>query len=299
MRKQSTLHLPVVFADAPAVFSPFDNCDRVSHELKIYDVTYLHFHRHLELGLCISGEGICQVEDEMFPFSAGDVQIIFPYQRHISKNTGDTPSVWYWVSVDIAEALFRAGFANQENLQQWMHKEMALCGIIDKERHGAICQRVKDIFAILINRVQDCTHPTERFAGMLLDLILQLCDASRSLPKLNLHAKDFAASLSPALEQINEDVKNGQMPKVKDLPVLCNMSPANFRRVFERTLGLSPKAYITQCCIHKAKKLLACTDTPISQIASEIGYENISGFNRCFLEHAGVSPREFRQMMQT
>ena len=298
MRKQSTLHLPVVYADAPPIASPLDNHDRVSYQLKIYDVTYLHFHRHLELGLCISGGGICQVEDEVFPFSEGDVQIIFPYQRHLSKNTGDTPSVWYWASIDIADSLFRAGFANQEHLQQWMHKEMALCGIINKERYGAICQTVRDIFSILNTSGQTSAHPTERFAGMLLELILQLCDASQDLPKLPLHTQDFAAGLSPALEQINEDVKNGQMPKVKDLPTLCNMSPANFRRVFERTLGLSPKAYITQCCIHKAKKLLACTNTPISQIAAEIGYENISGFNRCFLEQTGISPRAFRQMMQ-
>lgn len=298
MRKQSTLQLPVVFADSKPTILTSHAQDTIVHQLRIYDVTYLHYHRYIELGLCVSGNGICQVEDMSFPFSEGDVQIIFPYQRHLSKTTDNSPSMWRWVNIDLTEVFFQAGFTTQEHIQQWLCKEMALCGIIDRTRYGEICATVKKVFEILCAKPDTFLHPQQLFATQLMDLILQLCEASRMLPKLTLHTGNFAAELIPALNRINEDIRAGDMPKVTELPALCGMSPANFRRVFKKTLGLSPKIYITQCCIHKAKKLLTYTNLPVSQIASDIGYENISGFNRCFQEQTGTTPTNFRHMMQ-
>lgn len=297
MRKRSSLHLPVVFADTQPIVSAEEKQNTIFN-LEIYDVTFLHFHHHLELGLCISGEGICQVEDTLFPFKPGDVQIIFPYQRHLSKCSGDRRSAWCWANIDIAEVLFRAGFSNQEHLQKWMLTEMGLCGIIDKNQYPQICQLVEKVFQILQVEPNAMMHAQEVFANTLLELILQLCEASRPLPKLSLRTNEFTATLAPALERINDEIRNGIIPKVAELADLCNMSAASFRRSFEKTLGLSPKAYITRCAIHKAKKLLACTNIPITQIAAQIGYENISGFNRCFLEQTGMSPSAFRKMTQ-
>ncbi len=298
MQKQSTLQLPVVFADTAPIFDLTNSHGSTVHELKIYDVSYLHYHSNIELGVCVSGNGICQVEDMHFPFTNGDVQIIFPYQRHLSKTTDSSPSTWQWVNIDITEAFFRAGFTRQEALQQCLCKEMALCGIIDRERYPDICLTVKKIFHIINAQPDKYLHAQQLFVSALWDLILQLCEASRPFPKLHLHTGNFAADLNPALNRINEDLRNNCMPKAADLPGLCGMSPANFRRVFKKTLGLTPKTYITQCSIHKAKKLLAYTDLPVAQIASSIGYENISGFNRCFLEQTGTTPTDFRRSTQ-
>ena len=299
MRKQSTFQLPVVYADSKPIVSVTEGYRIRPVDLKIFDVTYLHFHQYLELGLCISGRGICQVEEELYPFSEGDIEIIFPYQRHLSKNTENTPSKWYWVTIDVSEVLSRAGFYQQEQVRHWMHSEMGLCGIIDKNNYPSICQSVKSIFHLLHAREEAVLHPQEMFANALMGLILQLCEASRQLPKLSLHSKSFAAELKPALVRISEEIQNGNIPKVEELPFLCNMSPANFRRVFLKTFGFTPKAYISRCCIHKAKKLLAYSDMSVAQIAAEIGYENISGFNRCFLQLTHMSPSQFRQIMYT
>lgn len=294
MRNQSKLQLPVVFVDAKPISSPEDAAAEPAMDLMIYDVTYLHVHRHLELGLCVEGTGICQVEDTRYPFSQGDVQIIFPYQRHLSQTTGGAPSRWHWANIDVAEVFARAGFTSQEQLRRLLTREMGLCGIINPERYGKICESVKSIFRLLYAPKDTVSHPQMALASKLLELILMLCDVSRELPKLPLDTGNFAAELNPALEHISENIRQGQIPKVQNLPGLCGMSQANFRRVFEKTLGISPKEYITVCCINRAKKLLVNTDLPVTRIAAEVGYENISGFNRCFLEKTGMSPTQFR-----
>ena len=296
MRNRSKNALPVVLANDASVSMEQIEKGLKPVKLMVYDVTYLHFHKNIALGYCVSGEGICYVEDKAYPFSAGDVQIIFPYQKHLSKNTTAIPSTWYWANIDISEVLSQSSFTAPEKLKIWMQCEMGLCGIIDKSKYKSICQNVKKIFHILHAEEGTLLHPQELMASALLELILHLCEASRQLPKLSLHTKNFAEDLKPALTYINEEIQNGNIPKVVKLPTLCNMSPANFRRVFSKTMGFSPKEYISHCCIHKAKKLLAYSNMPVSQISAEIGYENISSFNRRFLHLTQMSPTQFRQM---
>lgn len=44
----------------------------------------------------------------------------------------------------------------------------------------------------------------------------------------------------------------------------------------------------------KAQRLLLLTDTSIAQIAQDVGYQDVSGFNRQFLRAFGLPPREYR-----
>ena len=295
MQNRPSLNLPVVFSDAKPIASIEEGRTRVANKLLIYDVTYLHIHQYLELGLCLEGEGTCQVEDKQFSFSKGDVQVVFPYQRHISKSAGDTPSVWYWANIDVAEVLSRAGFLQQDPIMDWMQTEMALCGIIDSVQYGDICQSIKKIFAMLHSPDGSIMHPETALSVSLIDVILKLCQASQNLPKLVLYTHNFATDIMPALDWINQCLQDGNVPKVGDLPLLCNMSPTNFRRVFKNRLGIAPKDYITACCIHKVKKLLVYTNLPIGQIALTVGFEDNSVFNRCFLNWTGTTPSQFRK----
>ena len=97
----------------PVVYAPFQDSGwpaypakrRMPGVLPIFELTYLHFHDVLEIGMCISGNGICNVEGVEYPFSAGDIQIVFPYQCHLSKNTQEESCRWYWVYIDPQKVL--------------------------------------------------------------------------------------------------------------------------------------------------------------------------------------------------
>lgn len=293
MRKRSNFEYPVVFSDS----QPSYIRENSPQSLMVYDVTYLHYHRYLELGVCLEGEGVCVVEGEEYPFSQGDVQIIFAFQRHLSKNTCSTPSRWYWAVIDPMEALEQAGFAAQDKVRSWLLHEMGICGIVDRTQYPEICKTVQEIIARIYHAKDYPCHRMESLGCQLLMLITQLCHVSRELPKLPLSGGAPALEINPALESINDSLAMGRMPKVEALFPLCGMSEVNFRRVFRKHMGVSPKEYITACCIHKAKRLLACTDLPVTEVAAQVGYENISGFNRCFLAAVGVSPREFRRQI--
>ena len=69
-----------------------------------------------------------------------------------------------------------------------------------------------------------------------------------------------------------------------------------FRRVFKQYVGLSPQQYQLQLRYLRARDLLTGSDMTITEIAYDMGFSSVTQFSTFFSKHAGVSPRQFRQM---
>ena len=67
---------------------------------------------------------------------------------------------------------------------------------------------------------------------------------------------------------------------------LC-ITPNYLNEIITSVMGLSAKRYIQNQVIDEAKKLLAYTDVPISDIAFELHFSTVSYFIRCFRQHTG------------
>jgi len=63
---------------------------------------------------------------------------------------------------------------------------------------------------------------------------------------------------------------------------------------FKRFYGVSPKAYLSQVRVRKAKELLLMTDKLSREIAGDLGFSDELYFIRFFKKHTGVTPRKFR-----
>ena len=72
------------------------------------------------------------------------------------------------------------------------------------------------------------------------------------------------------------------------------LSPSRFAARFKATLGESPMSYVSKWRIQVASRLLDHTDKTISEIATEVGYENLAAFNRAFKRHLDLPPGAWR-----
>lgn len=72
------------------------------------------------------------------------------------------------------------------------------------------------------------------------------------------------------------------------------LSPSRFAARFKETLGESPMSYVSKWRIHVASRLLNSTEKTISEIASEVGYENLAAFTRAFKRHLDIPPGVWR-----
>jgi len=70
---------------------------------------------------------------------------------------------------------------------------------------------------------------------------------------------------------------------------------ASFNRLFKRESGLSPLQYSIQRKMERAKHLLSCSDLPVKEISTHLGYANQLYFSAAFRKHCGFSPRAFRR----
>jgi transcriptional regulator GlxA family with amidase domain len=59
-------------------------------------------------------------------------------------------------------------------------------------------------------------------------------------------------------------------------------------------LGVSPKQYIDEVRIDKAKRLLKETSLSITQIASSVGFPDVLSFSKFFSSKAKQSPTHYR-----
>jgi AraC-like DNA-binding protein len=60
-------------------------------------------------------------------------------------------------------------------------------------------------------------------------------------------------------------------------------------------LGVTPHQYLLRSRLRHAARLLADDDRPVTQIALDVGFADLSNFVRTFHRAAGVPPRAFRR----
>jgi len=75
----------------------------------------------------------------------------------------------------------------------------------------------------------------------------------------------------------------------------AGLSPFHFLRLFARVLGVTPHQYLVRCRLRHAARLLADPTRSVTDVALDVGFQDLSNFVRTFRRAAGVSPRAFRK----
>jgi AraC-like DNA-binding protein len=73
------------------------------------------------------------------------------------------------------------------------------------------------------------------------------------------------------------------------------MSRFHYTRIFKRVYGLSPRQYLKDLRINKAKELLK-QGLNISQVCFEVGYDSLPTFCNAFKKATGYSPGEYQNL---
>jgi AraC-like DNA-binding protein len=81
-----------------------------------------------------------------------------------------------------------------------------------------------------------------------------------------------------------------------ELADAAGFSPYHFLRVFRRVTGTTPHQYLVGARLRLAARLLLDTQRPVTAIAYEVGFQDLSNFVRTFHRTIGVSPRAYRNV---
>lgn len=96
----------------------------------------------------------------------------------------------------------------------------------------------------------------------------------------------------PAIRYIESNYQNPKLSNA-ELAEQCNISEVYFRKIFTETYKTTPKQFIVDIRINKAKQLLSDGFLNIGAVAEECGFSNQYHFCRLFKEKTGFTPSEY------
>jgi len=83
----------------------------------------------------------------------------------------------------------------------------------------------------------------------------------------------------------------------EDIANSVYLNPDYLTRLFKKSTGASLIEYVTETRIKKSIILLNESNLPISTVASEVGYDNLTYFSKLFKKHVGITPSDYRRQM--
>ena len=88
---------------------------------------------------------------------------------------------------------------------------------------------------------------------------------------------------------------SGEPVGLEDAARHAGLSPFHFLRLFARVVGVTPHQYLVRSRLRRAARLLAEETLPVTDVALDCGFADLSNFVRTFGRAAGVSPKRFRR----
>ncbi|WP_418966576.1 AraC family transcriptional regulator [Butyribacter intestini] len=258
---------------------------------------YVHWHQEFEFLVLTEGKVLFTIEDRKYVMNPGDIVFINSNYLHMAKNIcGGVCSFYaidfsYHVLNEDIHSIFSKKFIRPILNDKYVFPEFMPVS----EDEGKCWQ--KDIRNYL-HEIGECPeHELEPFELMIRSRILAIWDI---LDKNCVRAQkdnDIESRYSERLEPVISYIKENYAYEITlgELAAILPMSEGQFSRVFKQTMKLSPIQYLMRYRILQSCKLLQDTEKKIGEIANLSGFNNISYFNRVFLNTIGCTPKEYRE----
>ena len=81
--------------------------------------------------------------------------------------------------------------------------------------------------------------------------------------------------------------------KIEDYAYLTGRSLSTFRRDFKASYEMTPQKWLLNRRLEKAIRILDQKEVSVTELAFEVGYENISYFIKAFKDKVGHSPKQY------
>lgn len=235
-----------------------------SYEMKrknshMYSIEYIY-----------EGEGAIQQNNQIFKVSAGDFFILHPGTYHHYYSNPKNPWKKIFFTVD-ASPRFIDSLLKLYDIEHLIY--------LPKVYNP---NRLEQIFELLKN---DDGNTHRRLENLVFNMIAEISDAYRKLQYNN-------SIISVAKKFIDKRITT--KIAISEVCEYVNLDISYFGRLFKKTYGLTPSAYILQKKIEESKLLLTQTPMSINDIANHYSFTDSSHYIRSFINLVGISPSQYR-----
>lgn len=256
----------------------------VYHWAEMADTVVNPPHRHTYFEVCWveGGHGQFVVEGETHPIGPGSLLFARPGVRH-QIISAEPPGIRLaWVAFHLRVA------GDSDLFEAFAHSARALS-------HDA-SEQVAALWTALRATGNGPALPGQDGAtnAVAQALVVALAQAgTEGLRSEPVEPPDAGAStVQQALRYVQDNLDRPLA--VDELARHVHLSGRHLTRLFTEHVGRSPAAYVEQARLDHAAALLVRTDLPIKQVASAVGYADVTQFTRAFTRRLGTPPGRFR-----
>lgn len=250
-------------------------------------------HRHTFFEICqvgAYGRGHFLVEQRPFEVKPGDVFIARPGVVHQIVNRERPQMELFWVSFTWTPGTDEERGEEDALLRAFAQGSVLVAG--DDHAH------VRALWNALRAIAQTSPSPgyAAQIAGLTAALLLAIAQTGAGPHKgegVEPAGPETGASLARLAVRYVQDNLHRPLG-VAEVAAHLHLSPRHLSRLFVRFTGTSPAAYVEHARMDRACALLRHGDTPIKEIAANVGYNTVHHFTRVFSRRFGCPPGAFR-----
>jgi AraC-like DNA-binding protein len=253
-----------------------------------------HCHPEYEIMFMVNSKGKRFIGDSIAYYEFGDMFLIGPNLPHTWYTNTANNKLPYHEAIQIQFLENVAGLNLREAPEFMTVAQLFNHASRGLQIKGATRDKVAEIMIRMENE-----KGLERLVSLLeIFHVLEETDTDKIeyLSTVEL-SQEFLPELQTRIDKvctfINQNYKNRL--NLEDAARIANMSITAFSRFFKKSTGKTFVQYVNELRIGRACKLLIESQLSIAEICYEVGFNNLSNFNRRFFERHQMSPRQYRQ----
>lgn len=222
------------------------------------------------------GKGELHINEHVFQLSAGDAFFIPAGKVSYYKASKDDPWYYAWISF--------LGISSQMYLYQLMTSTDDVYII-----HGLDVTKYKECIFEIIALQDASTSSYFQANGILFQIMAMLFH--------DVHFQESRWGKPSVADEVKYyfDINYAEKIKLRDVAKSFGIHPNYLTRIFHEKYGISPKQYLMDLKLKKARRLLTTTELSVSVIAGSLGFDDQLAFSKIFKKKFTISPSEYRK----
>ena len=249
----------------------------------------VHWHDELEIIYVKSGFLTVSISGKNYIGTPGDAFVVSPGNLHfMGSQTGTVDYFTFLFPVEYIS--FCINDMLDDKLLKPLKNGHLMIGPRVKDTAKELCEQLVETYMAKNKKIESEITAQIKTKRILLQFILEMWEKGFVIEN------DKSGRNTVEKEMISYIQQNfKEKIPLKEFGEQFHLSEKYISRYFKEHFHITLSQYITHLRLEYAKQLLQDTDTPVTEIAMQSGYQNVSYFIRSFKKTYGVSPLKYKK----
>lgn len=258
----------------------------------------VHNHSYFEIIFIRDGRGQHCINDNIFPYAAGDVFLLGPDDYHYFDIQEHTHFCYIRFTEVFLEDHSQPKSPNWiRTVESLLHSPYQATGSVVADNQQKIL--LEHLLTVLIH---EYTHREEGSYELIMNGIMKaiLGILARNMVQQDLVRRKETRTLKLIEEvmlYIRQHIRQPELLRIEQLVARFNYSASYLSTLFKDQTGESLQQYIMKYKLKLIENRLLYSSLSVSQITYEFGFTDGSHLNKLFRKYYGMTPNEFRNSM--